>query len=390
MTSTRAPTVVASRPGKAPYKLIIILAFLLLVSCKTPFPQEPQKGDVRVIDGVEYIYGKNPKYMVTPQEPLYVWLRRDQFAPDTLDDFAFRAPVPTERQNQLQARLEKLEAEVQKGQPKQQSAPAPAPRPAPIPSSGTPGPQASLSSRAPDFPAPQKIKQRVLLLPINDSADSKYEKDAEQITARLMANLENTGMIRCVSPRAVGFRGPLAQPGAMKALDENHGIQAVVQGTLFDTPASSNTELSLTIYNAETGMILRQLSTRLPLLDRRQGVASEAERTRLIDNGIARIAEDVVKTIVALDWHARIVSIEQNKISINAGRSSGLEKGDRLAVYAPGAQITDTATKIPLGNLKGTYKGDVEIVELVGEDSSLARAPQGEKLSPADLVYLKK
>ncbi len=388
MTFTRVVTVVASRPGRTPYKLLIILAFLLLVSCKTPFPQEPQKGDVRVIDGVEYIYGKNPKYMVTPQEPLYVWLRRDQFAPDTLDDFAFRTPVPTERQNQLQARLEKLEAEVQKGQPKQQ--PAPAPRPAPIPSSGTPGPQASLSSRAPDFPAPQKIKQRVLLLPISDSADPKYEKDAEQITARLMVNLENTGMIRCVSPRVVGFRGPLAQPGALKALDEVHGIQAVVQGTLFDTPASSNTELSLTIYNAETGMILKQLSTRLPLLDRRQGAPSETERTRLIDNGIARIAEDAVKTIVALDWHARITSIEQNKISINAGKSSGLEKGDNLAVYAPGERITDAATKMPLGNVKGAYKGDVEIVELVGEDSSLARARKGENLSTADLVYLKK
>jgi hypothetical protein len=386
MTTTDLVAVVASRPGKAAQRLVILLVGFLLVSC-AHFPPEPQKGDVRVIDGVEYVYGKNPRFMVTPQEPLYVWLRRDQYAPDTLDDFTFRAPIPTERQNELQARIAKLEAELKQREAPQQMAPSPAPQRAPAPSPA-PGPVASFSKRAPEFPGPPKIKRRVLVLPISGAADPKYEEVAEQITARFIASLEKTGMIICLAPRAVGFRGEVAQPGAMKALDELHGIQAVVQGALFDTPAASNTEFSVTIYNTETGLILRQLSTKLP--PSRQSTSSEKDYANAIDNGIAPIAEDILKSIVALDWHARIVSTERGQISINAGRSSGLEKGDTLEVYAPGEQITDAATKMPLGNPRGVYKGDVEIVELIGADASRARSGKGEDFSAADLVYLKK
>jgi hypothetical protein len=114
------------------------------------------------------------------------------------------------------------------------------------------------------------------------------------------------------------------------------------------------------------------------------------DRIRAIDLGIEPIAEDALKSILALDWHARIASTEQGKILINAGKLSGLEKGDTLEVYAPGEQITDAATKMPLGKLKGAYKGEIEVTEFSGEDESWARSRKGEKFSSTDLVYLKR
>jgi hypothetical protein len=288
----------------------------------------------------------------------------------------------------MEARIAKIEAELKKTQVPQQVAPPP-PQPVLAPPTGT-GSMASLPKAKPEFPSSSKLKRRVLVLPISGAADPKYEQVAEQVTKRLVANLERTGMIICLDPRAVGLRGNVAQPGTMKDLDELHGIQAIVQGTLFDTPAGSTTEISLTVYNAETGLILRQLSSKATLLTREQGVASDMDRIRAIDLGIEPIAEDALKSILALDWHARIASTEQGKILINAGKLSGLQKGDTLEVYAPGEQITDAATKMPLGKLKGAYKGEIEVTEFFGEDESWARSRKGEKFSSTDLVYLKR
>jgi len=387
MITTGNRTVTACRPGKSLRTLIMLLAFLLLVSCKTPFPKEPQKGDVKVIDGVEYVYGKNPKYMQTPQEPLYVWLRRDQYAPTGFDDFAFRSPVPTEKEEALKARLDKIEAEYNKqmGIPVQKAPPA---RPAGVPPTGA-GSMTSLQKTASVNPSP-KLKRRVLVLPMSGATAPQSEQIAERVTSRLIANLESTGMIICVDPQSVGFRGDVAQPRAMRDLDELHGIQAVVQGALVDAPAISSKKISFTVYNAETGLILRQLTGNAAFLTRGQDATSNAERDKAIDLGIEPIAQDVVKPILSLDWHARVASTEQGKIFINAGRLSGLEKGDALEVYASGGEIMDAATKTPLGKMKGDYRGEIEVVEFVGTDASWAKSRRGDKFAPTDLVYLKK
>jgi hypothetical protein len=110
--------------------LIVILVSLFLVSCshgpvKPPDYAEdaikarksgPLDGDIRVIDGVEYVYGRNVKYMSTPGEPLYVWVRRDLFSPSMGDTFPARAGSPTKAKEkdltELQQRLAKLERAV--------------------------------------------------------------------------------------------------------------------------------------------------------------------------------------------------------------------------------------------------------------------------------------
>jgi len=44
---------------------------------------------------------------------------------------------------------------------------------------------------------------------------------------------------------------------------------------------------------------------------------------------------------------------------------------------------------LPLGRTKGSYKGELEIVELFGVDASWAKAKKGANFSATDLVYLK-
>jgi hypothetical protein len=341
---------------------------------------EPKPGDIRVIDGVEYIYAKNRRYMSQPYEPEYVWTRRDQYTPGLSDSLRSRSPSPTKEEKEMEARIAKLEDELKKRGSPSPVAPQAAPQPIFVPPVATVSvSRASLPTSTPNYPS-QRMKRHVLLLPVNGATDPRSGELAERVTSVLIAKLESTGMIICLDPATVGFGGDAAQPKAMKDFDELHGIQAVVRGTV-----SSGMKLSFTVYNAETGLVLRQLST---LVSREQDALSDTERLKALD--LEPIAEDMLNSILSLDWHGRIASTEQGKIFINAGKLSGLEKGDTLEVFAPGAQIIDVATNKPLGKLKGEYKGELEVAELFGVDASWARPKRGERFSPTDLVYLKR
>ncbi len=117
--------------------LSILLCSLLLVSCTyLPFANkngtadsqktaksataqkqqeaEPKPGDIRVTDGVEYIYAKNRRYMSQPYEPEYVWIRKDQYSPGLFESLRARAPGPTKEEKEMEGRIAKLEEELKK------------------------------------------------------------------------------------------------------------------------------------------------------------------------------------------------------------------------------------------------------------------------------------
>ncbi len=150
MTMTHTVSVLPSQSEKSLLKLVVILASLFLVSCSHPSvisknvtadsqkkPEtaqkareaEPRPGDIRVTDGVEYIYGKNVRYMVSPGEPEYVWVRRDQYFSGPLDSSRSRTGTPTKEQKELTERVARLEEELKIGAPQPISPAQPALKP---------------------------------------------------------------------------------------------------------------------------------------------------------------------------------------------------------------------------------------------------------------------
>ena len=142
---TKLTISVPSRPEKGLLKLIVMLAGLLLISCShAPVtnknsaadsqkqPETAQKargeaarpGDTRVIDGIEYVYGKNVRYMVSPGEPEYVWMPRDQYSPGTLDSSRARTAASAKEQKELTERIARLEEELKTGGAPQPASPA--------------------------------------------------------------------------------------------------------------------------------------------------------------------------------------------------------------------------------------------------------------------------
>ena len=79
------------------FKALILIPVALLLSCSTPFSEnksmdstgktekgenileaKPRPGDVKIINGVEFIYEKNARFGYAPEEPEYMWVRKDQ------------------------------------------------------------------------------------------------------------------------------------------------------------------------------------------------------------------------------------------------------------------------------------------------------------------------
>lgn len=408
-------------------KFIVIVVALFLASCATnPFASKkdagtpapgsetkqaqtqksarigedtPKPGDIKVIDGVEYIYARNKRFMFTPYEPEYVWIRKDQYTPGMGENLLTRG-TSTKEQQEMEKRLAKIEEEMKKkGLPPQMAYPSQMAYLPPGMGYMSPMPLITFN-----YPSP-KMKRRVVVLPVTDQTNYKDEQLGELATKRLISRLENSGTIICVDPNSLNMKGNLTVKQNLNALNETYGIQAVLKGSLADVFTSTSkiegkderetsfavSKIILDLYNTDTGIVMKQLAGRNPVfLSREKGdLSSEKAKLRAVDLSIEIIADDLLKAILSLDWHARIASIEKEKIYISAGRLSGLEKGGIIEVYSPGEEVIDPRTKMPLGKTKGSYKGELEVVELFGVDASWAKIRKGTSFSATDLVYLK-
>jgi hypothetical protein len=400
-------------------KFAIILLALSLVCCSslTPWKKKttetpkkteradkidekaPQPGDVQTIDGVEYIYARNKRYQLTPYEPEYLWIRKDQYSPGILESLTGGGQGKKERE-QLEGRIARLEDDLKKkGVAPQMVYPH---QLGYLPGMGYYPPSAPIGF---SYPSP-KMKRRVVVLPMEDQTNYKSEHLDELTTARIVSRIENAGAIICVDPATITHTGKLTDPQNMKMLNELYGIQALITGSLSDLYTSMSkvegkddreasfafAKITLSVYNTETGRLLRQLSGRNPVfLSRERGdMSTEKAKLKAIDLSIELVADDLLKAVLSLDWHGRIASIEKDRVFVNAGRLSGLERGDTLEVYGPGEQVIDATTKAPLGKTKGSYKGELEVSELFGVDACWARVKTGDGFSPTDFVYYKK
>jgi hypothetical protein len=350
--------------------------------------------------------------MLTPYEPMYVWIRKDQYSPGLFE--SLRSPsgsgAPTKEQKEMETRIAKLEADLtKKGVAPQMGYPA---QTMYLPQPGMGYPIQALPF---NYPSP-KMKRRVVILPLQDQTNYKNEHLGELATRRLISRLESTGTVISVDPTTVGLAASaLPEVQQMLVLNETHGVQAIINGSLSDVYTSSYkvegkgdaetsfalSRIALGVYNTDTGLLLKQVSGRNPVfLSREKGEMSpEKAKVRAIDLAIELIAEDLLRTILTLDWHARIASVEQDTVFLTAGRLSGLEKGDVLEIYTVGKHVVDSKTKASLGHTKGDFKGEVEVVELFGVDAAAARAKGSSTpgkaglatfLAPGDLAYLKK
>ncbi len=369
------------QPGCPPKSLpflagmFVLLLMALLASCSTRAgrnnqadtvktekgtssrDREYRAGDVRVEAGIEYIYVKNRKFGYSPYEPEYEWVRKDAYTPGIFEELADRIAKTSPASPPLKA----------------ESLPVPAP--------------ARLSAAVP-VPVPagsdSRLKRHVLMLPVKNETNPGMRRFDEFVLMRLESVLEYAGAVISSAPHDVDLTKERLTGETMEVLS-TQGVQAIIR-TVVEAPESAFLKVSLDIYDTETASLLRRLSARAPL----ERDMPEKELVGAVDHTMDLMKDELAKVVRSLDWYARVASLDKGGTVLNVGRLSGVREGDVMEVYGRGEKIVDRVTGQPLGRLKGTYKGEIEVFEIFGVDASWAKTLKGGPFLPADLVYLKK
>jgi hypothetical protein len=114
-----------------PAILVVLLMLSILPSCATTQQEggsapdkpragvavPPKEGDIKMVDGVEYVYGRNVRWLSVEGEPEYIWVRKDQYAgrlSDSLSQALSRRADDAKEIEDLRKRLDRLEADMKK------------------------------------------------------------------------------------------------------------------------------------------------------------------------------------------------------------------------------------------------------------------------------------
>ena len=114
-------------------------------------------------------------------------------------------------------------------------------------------------------------------------------------------------------------------------------------------------------------------------------------RVEALKQASDQLSTAILKKTVEYEWSARVLSVEDGRVRINAGRRSGLQEGDLLRVFkSDGQEIYHPATKLFVGLDLGDSKGKVRVTDFFGADAAIAKITEGSGFAPNDLLKLDK
>jgi len=114
-------------------------------------------------------------------------------------------------------------------------------------------------------------------------------------------------------------------------------------------------------------------------------------RVEALKQASDQLSSAILKKAVEYEWSARVLSVEDGRVRINAGHRSGLQEGDLLRVYkSDGQEIYHPATKLFVGLDLGDSKGKVRVTDFFGADAAIAKITEGSGFVPNDLLKLDK
>ena len=114
-------------------------------------------------------------------------------------------------------------------------------------------------------------------------------------------------------------------------------------------------------------------------------------RVEALKQASDQLSTAILKKAVEYEWSARVLSVEDGRVRINAGRRSGLQEGDLLRVFkSDGQEVYHPATKLFVGLDLGDSKGKVRVTDFFGADAAIAKITEGSGFAPNDLLKLDK
>ena len=134
--------------------------------------------------------------------------------------------------------------------------------------------------------------------------------------------------------------------------------------------------LSAEIYDGMGAGLVSNIDVVIPVV----GAKSPAGANSAVSSALALLAEKARNAIALLPWYARIVTVEDGKVYLNAGHEAGINLGQRLYVYRGGKVVQG------LGFAPGTKVGTLEVDGFIGSNGATATAKDGVQVYPTDII----
>lgn len=103
---------------------------------------------------------------------------------------------------------------------------------------------------------------------------------------------------------------------------------------------------------------------------------------------IIKVMENLVKALNSIEWTCMVADVSEEKIFVNAGKSSNIELNTQVNIYESGKPILDPVTGKELGR-EEKMTGEASVVSYLGENGSVLKLTSGKMPKKGDICKLK-
>lgn len=219
-----------------------------------------------------------------------------------------------------------------------------------------------------------QVLQRILAVDIGKSAlAGRFSDQLKKASAGIVLDPAAASVALRYAP--VNTRDERSVLSVKLQEDLGAGLLVYLSGGETVTPGAV---LAAEVQEGQGGALVKRVEAVVPSFATNDSAARDAA----LAVALQQLARDV-KTVAALvPWYGTVVTVEGERIYLNAGKESGILVGRQLHVYRPG-KVLDK-----LGFAPGRKVGVAQVTGYVGTDGAFAITRQGEKALVGDLVGL--
>lgn len=220
--------------------------------------------------------------------------------------------------------------------------------------------------------APCRVKNRIFTMETGRSGLlARFNEELAKVSGDLVIDPAKASMVsRYASVATTSDRSALAVK-----LQEDFGANLVIFISVPDGMVAGGL-ISAELYEGFGGTLVRRMQAQLPPF----AAGDAGARNAALSTTLARLASDVRSVSALLTWYGRVVSVDGDRVYVNAGRESGLPKGSVLNLYRGGKAVER------LGFAPGPKLGVLEIEGFVGTDGAFGTVKGGVAVQSSDLV----
>jgi hypothetical protein len=235
---------------------------------------------------------------------------------------------------------------------------------------------------APVVAAPVPVPSKTVVTPTVRNRILVVEIGRNNLLSRTSEALKQASAGTILDPAQAAFVsryaavGTPAERSAMAVkLQEDFGANLVLFVTAPEGTGPGKV-ITAELHEGQGGTLLRKLDAVIPPYTPTVAAAREAA----IASALRKLSGEVKDVVALAPWYGRVVTVEGERVYINAGKETGIGLGLMLNLYRSGKVVER------LGFAPGQKIGILEITGFVGTDGAYGIVKQGGKAQPSDLV----